>query len=93
MRDHGRTKLPVKVEPVDRLQVSFVGDFNVVGEIVFRHGEQPRVEEDETGVGGAGAFRNVNNFKETASVEEDQASNAGVAVELADGFRVEWLPR
>ncbi|GER45101.1 protein kinase superfamily protein [Striga asiatica] len=84
--DHGGRQLAVEVVAADGLEVAVEGDADVVGEVVLGHGEEAGVEEDEAGVGDAGAVSGVDEAEEAAGVEEGEAGDAGVAVELADGF-------
>ena len=49
------------------------------------------VEEDESGVGDAHAAGAVDEAEEGAGVEEEEAGDAGVAVELADGLGEEGV--
>uniref|UniRef100_J3NF28 Uncharacterized protein n=1 Tax=Oryza brachyantha TaxID=4533 RepID=J3NF28_ORYBR len=86
VRDHGAPELPVEVVPPDRLEVAVAGDPDLVREVVLGHGEEAAVEVDEAGVGDAGAVRGVDEAAEAARVEEREAGDAGVAVELADGL-------
>lgn len=50
------------------------------------------VEVDQAGVGDAHAVGPINEAEEGARVEEEEARDAGVAVELADGFGEHWPP-
>jgi hypothetical protein len=86
VRDHGAAELSVEVVPSDGLEVAVVGHADVVGQVVLGHGEESAVEVDEARVGDAGAARRVDEAARGARVEECEARDARVAVQLADGL-------
>ena len=75
----------------DCLEVAGGGDSELVGEVVFGHGEEFSVEENEAGVGRAGAAAVVDYATETSAVEEKKPGDAGVAMELADCLGEHWF--
>uniref|UniRef100_J3LR48 Uncharacterized protein n=1 Tax=Oryza brachyantha TaxID=4533 RepID=J3LR48_ORYBR len=55
VRDHGAAELTVEVVAADGLEVAVGGDAHLVWEVILRHGEEPVVKIDKSGVGHAGA--------------------------------------
>ncbi|GER42724.1 Glutamate-1-semialdehyde 2,1-aminomutase [Striga asiatica] len=79
-------ELAGEVKAADCAEVAGWGDLEVVREVVFGHGEEAAVEEDEAGVGESGAVGGVEEVESGAGLEEEETGQAEVAVELADGF-------
>jgi len=86
VRDHGAAELAVEVVTADGLEVAVVRDADVVGEVVLGHGEEVAVEVDEAGVSDARSRRGIDEAARGARVEQGEARDPGVAVELANGL-------
>lgn len=81
----------VEAVTADCLEVAGGGNSKLVGEIVFGHGEEFSVEENEASVSGACATAVVDDATKTSSVEEKKPGDAGNAMELADCFGEDWF--